>query len=50
MVEVEVVGGMSFVGMRISQWSSGELVGVNVGRRGSPACVRDEFKKGLVWR
>ena len=32
--------GASF-GMRISQWSSGELVGICVGVSGSPTCVRD---------
>ncbi len=45
MIVVEVAGGFAFVGMRINQWSSGEFVGVNVGRRGSPTCVRDVFRR-----
>ncbi len=43
MVVIVVVGGESFVGMRISQWSRGEFVGVKVGTRGSPACMSDEL-------
>jgi asparagine N-glycosylation enzyme membrane subunit Stt3 len=42
-VAVVVVGGgrgASF-GMRMSQFYSGEFVGMNVGMRGSPTCVSD---------
>ena len=45
MIVVEVAGGFAFVGMRINQWSSGELVGVKVGRRGSPTYVRVVLRK-----
>ena len=38
---VVVVGRGTSVGIRISQWSSGELVGMKVGVSGSPKCVRD---------
>ena len=45
MIVVIVAGGFAFVGMRSNQWSSGELVGVKVGRRGSPKCVRDVLRR-----
>ena len=45
MIVVVVAGGFAFVGMRSNQWSSGELVGVKVGRRGSPKCVRDVLRR-----
>ena len=39
MIVVVVEGRFAVEGMRSSQWSSGELVGVKVGRWGSPTCV-----------
>jgi hypothetical protein len=40
-IAVLIVGGgcCATVGMRISQWSRGVLVGVYVGVRGSPKCL-----------
>ncbi len=38
-VVVEVGAWWDFVGIRMSQWSSGELVGVMVGVSGSPTWV-----------
>jgi hypothetical protein len=35
-------------GMRISQWSSGELVGMKVGVGGSPTCNSDVFVRKFV--
>ena len=41
---VVVVGGDwgASLSMRISQWSSGDLVGIKVGVSESPTCVSDE--------
>ncbi len=42
---VVVVGGDrgAALGIRISQWSSGELLGMKVGVSGSPMCVSSVF-------
>ena len=40
---VVVVGRVTSVGMRRTQWSSAELVGVKVGMSVSPKCVRDMY-------
>ena len=41
-VVVVVDGGWgASLGMRICQWSSGELIGMKVGEIGSPTCVMD---------
>ncbi len=63
-IAVVVCGWVVSFGMRISQWSNGELVGVYVGVSGSPTCVRSvsarrsarDLRKeagcgeGLAWR